>query len=683
MASLAEDHLQCPTCLEIFRDPVMLPCSHSFCRACVQHWWEQKGDRACPVCRTEFRSLELPINLALKNMCEVFSQASMESDDICILHKEKLKLFCVDHQKLVCIICKDAKIHAGHKFCPLIEVHKDHKDKLQDVLQDAKKRLNDYTETRDNCYEQATYIKVQREQVENKIKMDFEELHRFLQAEEEARLSAVREEEEEKSRMMKEKIQALSRDMAALSDEIRSTEEQLTSDPISFMKNFKNAMTKIQKLPDEPKLLSGALLDEVKHKGDRTCPVCRTEFRSLELPINLALKNICEVFSQASVESDDICSLHKEKLKLFCVDHQELVCLICKDAKIHTGHKFCPLIEIHEDHKKKLQDGLQDAKKRLKDYTKTRDNCNEQATYIKVQREQVENKIKMDFEELRRFLQAEEEARLSAVREEEEEKSRMMKEKIQALSRDMALLSDEIRSTEEKLTSDPVFFMKNFQTTMTKIQKLPDKPKLLSGALLDEVKHVGNLKFSVWERMKEMVSYSPVILDPNTANPTLSLSEDLTSVSCQKEHQRPNNPERFKWKCVLGSALVSGTHMWDVEVGDNRDWALGVAWGDSCLPHSMETCGISFCDDKYTNSTESFGSWNPPVKLQKIRVHVDMNKRSVSFSESHTNTELFKTEPSFWPHLSDNMKMFPFFYTTDKIPLQIIPLACRVTTQSQ
>ncbi|XP_077407433.1 E3 ubiquitin-protein ligase TRIM35-like [Vanacampus margaritifer] len=420
-----------------------------------------------------------------------------------------------------------------------------------------------------------------------------------------------------------------------------------------------------------------------EQKGDRTCPICRTEFSSIDIIINLALKNMCEVFSQASVESDDICILHKEKLKLFCVDHQVLVCHICKDAKIHAGHKFFPFIEVHEDHKDKLQEGLQEAKNRLKDYIETRDYCNEQATYIKVQREQVENKIKIDFEELRRFLQAEEEARLSAVREEEKEKSRMMKEKIQALSRDMAALSDEIRSTEEKLTSDPISFMKNFKNAMTKIQKLPDKPKLLSGALLDEVKHVGNLKFSMWERMKEMVSYSPVILDPNTGNPTLSLSEDLTSVSHQKEHQRPNNPEKSKFKYVLGSALVSQTHMWDVEVGDNRHWKLGVAWQNSCLPHSMKVSSIAFCDDKYRKFGGSFGSWNPPVKLQKIRVHVDMNKRSVSFSESRTNTELCKTAPSYWPHLSDNMKMFPYFYTTDTIPLQIIPLACRVTTQSQ
>ncbi|XP_077358869.1 E3 ubiquitin-protein ligase TRIM35-like [Festucalex cinctus] len=372
-----------------------------------------------------------------------------------------------------------------------------------------------------------------------------------------------------------------------------------------------------------------------EEKEDRTCPVCRTRCRSMDPPSNLALRNVCEAFSQASVFPKD-----------------------------------------------KLQDGLKKAKERLKDDIEATDICNKQATYIKVQRQQVENKIKKDFEELRRFLLAEEEARLSAVREEEEEKSWMMKEKIEALSRDMAAVSDVIRSTEQQLTSDPVSFMQNIKNAINRIQKLPDKPERLRGALLDEVKHVGNLKFSVWERMKETISYSPIILDPNTAGPKLSLSEDLTSVSCQEVQQRPNNPERFKWERVLGSALASGTNIWDVEVGDNNDWAMGVAWGDPCLPNDMETWSIVFHNDTYKKFGEPFGMWKPPVKLKRIRVHMDTNERTISFSESRTNTELCKTNPYHWPHLSDNMKMFPYFYTDDKIPLQIIPLACRVTTQS-
>ncbi|XP_077359611.1 E3 ubiquitin-protein ligase TRIM39-like [Festucalex cinctus] len=786
MASRVEDNLQCPACLEIFKDPVGLPCSHSFCRACVQKWCKAKGNRTCPVCRTEFNSMELPLNLALRNVCEAFSQASVESDDICSLHKEKMKLFCVDHQKLVCHICKDAKIHTGHKFRPLDEVHKDHQDKLQGGLQEAKQRLEDYIETRDNCNEQATYIKVQRQQVESKIKKDFEELCRFLQAEEEARLSAVREEEEEKTRMMKEKIASLSRDMVAVSDVIRSTEELLTSDPISFLKNFQTAMTRIQKLPDGPKLLPGALLDEVKHVGNLKFSVWERmketiSYSPVILDPNTAGPKLILSEDLTSVSCQEVQQRpnNPERFKWErvlgsalasgtniwdvevgdnndwslgvvygdpCLPNYMTIRSIAfrNDKYRKFGEQFgswnppvkLQRIQVHVDMNKRLisfyesrtntelckknpfkwprlfdnmkmfpyfvtrdkiplqiiplacrvstqsphfvgqdrQDGLQEAKKRLKDYIETRENCNEQAMYIKVQSEQVESKINKDFEELRRVLLAEEEARLSAVREEEEEKARMMKEKIETLSRDMAALSDVIRSTEELLTSDPISFLKNFQTAMTRIQKLPDGPKLLPGALLDEVKHVGNLKFSVWERMKETISYSPIILDPNTAGPKLSLSEDLTSVSCQEEQQRPNNPERFKWERVLGSALASGTHMWVVEVGDNRRWALGVVWGNPCSSHDMKVWSIVFCDDKYRKFGEPFGSWNPPVPLQRFRVHVDMNKRTMSFSISRTNTELCETDPSDWPNLSDNMKMFPYFGTYDKIPLQIIPL---------
>ncbi|XP_057709957.1 E3 ubiquitin-protein ligase TRIM35-like [Corythoichthys intestinalis] len=245
-------------------------------------------------------------------------------------------------------------------------------------------------------------------------------------------------------------------------------------------------------------------------QGERSCPVFRTQFRSMDPYLNLALKNLCENMTPASVESEDICSLHQEELKLFCLDQQQLVCLVCRDTKIHAG--------------------LQNAKERLKDYNNCSETCNEKA----------ECKIKKDFEELRRFLDIQEETRLADVWEEEKMKTQTITEKIVALDIQMAALLDVIRSTAEQLPSHDVSFLKNVWTAMNRIQEPPNEPELLRGALLDEAKHVGNLKFNVLERMKETLSYSSVILDPNTAHPVYSLTKDLTSLSTAEEaQQRP------------------------------------------------------------------------------------------------------------------------------------------------
>ncbi|XP_057705096.1 E3 ubiquitin-protein ligase TRIM35-like [Corythoichthys intestinalis] len=295
--------------------------------------------------------------------------------------------------------------------------------------------------------------------------------------------------------------------------------------------------------------------------NQRLCQLCGRAFGLRDPRPNVAVRAICEDLS--IVKSEDMCSLHKEELKLFCLDHQELVCHNCTNAEIHLGHTFRPLKEIVKGLRKELQEGLQKAKGRLKDYNDCKANLFEQARYIKDQGGNVERKIRKDFKELRLFLDIEEETRLAAVMEEEKNKSQTMKEKRAALGEQIAALSDVVSSTEKQLRSGNASFVKNFKTAMSRIQELPEKPQLLPGALLDEAKHVGNLKFKVWERMKETLAYSPVILDPNTANPRICLSKDLTSLSLKElQQERPKNSERFQGESLLGCASDPGRQQW-------------------------------------------------------------------------------------------------------------------------
>uniref|UniRef100_A0A8C1VHK3 Uncharacterized protein n=1 Tax=Cyprinus carpio TaxID=7962 RepID=A0A8C1VHK3_CYPCA len=171
LRSFSEVDLRCPLCHHIFINPVLLSCSHNVCEYCVRRFWEHKACKVCPVCQRRISMDFPPVNLALRNWSETFIQEKRQksSSGICSAHKEKLKLFCLDDQEPVCLVCRDSRKHTNHRFSPVDEAIKAH-------------------------------------QTERWIKAEFEELHQFLRDEEAIRITALREEEKQRSQMMKQKI---------------------------------------------------------------------------------------------------------------------------------------------------------------------------------------------------------------------------------------------------------------------------------------------------------------------------------------------------------------------------------------------------------------------------------------------------------------------------------------------
>ena len=80
-----------------------------------------------------------------------------------------------------------------------------------------------------------TLFQTQAQHTEKMIKKEFEKVHQFLRDEEAARIAALKEEEEQKSQMMKEKIEKMSREISSLSDTIRAIEEKMKADDITFL----------------------------------------------------------------------------------------------------------------------------------------------------------------------------------------------------------------------------------------------------------------------------------------------------------------------------------------------------------------------------------------------------------------------------------------------------------------
>uniref|UniRef100_A0AAY5KME2 Tripartite motif containing 35-13 n=1 Tax=Esox lucius TaxID=8010 RepID=A0AAY5KME2_ESOLU len=397
------------------------------------------------------------------------------------------------------------------------------------------------------------------------------------------------------------------------------------------------------------------------------CPVCRRS-SSMNPPFNLALNRLCEVSASeiqesqgASAGSEVFCSLHREKLKLFCLTDKQPICVLCRDSNKHKSHDCVPIDEAVPDLKNELQTVLKPFNAKLEVFKKVKQTLDQTAEHINNQVKHTEQKINQDFEEIYHFLQNEKAARIAALRREEEQKSKMMKEKIEEMSTNISSLSDTIRAIEKELKAEDIPFLQNFKATKKRSQcSLPD-PQLVSGSLIDVAEHLGNLQFRVWEKMRGIVKYTPVILDPNTAHPSLYLSEDLTSVRRPGTWQLlPDNPERFmKYPDVLGiEGFSSGNHSWQVEVGAHPQWFLGVATENK---DRNGTLGVSpkdgiWCIILDCGKYRAGGGMGITLKRrpQEIRVALDYERGEVSFHDPKDMTLIYTHKDRF------TEKLFPY-----------------------
>ncbi|XP_043967502.1 nuclear factor 7, brain-like [Gambusia affinis] len=419
---------------------------------------------------------------------------------------------------------------------------------------------------------------------------------------------------------------------------------------------------------------SSCLQEFWEKTGNKNCPICKRSSKE-DPSINFSLKELADLFSEklkgASTEMGKekkeekkvVCEKHSEVPYWFCEDEQRAVCPVC-EFSLHQSHKVVPLeqavSELKEELKSELK-SLQDKRNKHKQVEKTYDDV---IQHCKKQELSTERQIRAEFNKLHQFLREEEESRLAALREEEEQKRKTIMREMKRIKEQISSLSDSISAVEEELQKDNVSFLSSYEATQSRARgqrSLPD-PQLVSGALIDVAKHLGNLSFRVWEKMKDKVHFSPVILDPNTANGWIHLSDDLTSVRRgNTEQQLPDNPERnTKYWNVFGSeGFSSGKHSWDVEVGDHPRWAFGLAkesvdrkgelhaspkYGIWCLLHR---------DGKYTYGVGE--TLRVQKSLQRIRVHLDYDMGKVSFYDSEDMTHIYTHRDTF------TEKLFPYF----------------------
>ncbi|XP_067299290.1 tripartite motif-containing protein 16-like isoform X2 [Pseudorasbora parva] len=341
-AGFFQDQFSCPVCLDLLKDPVAIPCGHSFCMSCITDCWNQedpKGVYSCPQCRQTFTSRPaLNKNTLLAEVVEQLKKTKLQAavpaefgdvecdvctgrkhkavksclvclnsycqnhlqqhdnffkgkrhnlidatgqlqEMICPKHNKQLEIYCHTDQECICYLCT-------------MDNHKNH-DTVAAVAERTKKQM--VLEERKSMFKQRIQ---QREK-------DLEELREAVEYHKRSAKTAV----EDSERIFTELIHSIERRRSDVTQQIRYQEKAAVNRAQGFMDRVEQEIDDLRRRDAELELLS--------HTDDHIHFL--QSFQSLSEPPESTNEPSITVSSLLSF--DDVgksVSQLKEKLEDFC-----------------------------------------------------------------------------------------------------------------------------------------------------------------------------------------------------------------------------------------------------------------------------------------------------------------------------------------------------------------------------
>ncbi|KAF4104561.1 tripartite motif-containing protein 16-like isoform X1 [Onychostoma macrolepis] len=341
-ARVSQDEFLCPVCLDLLKDPVTIPCGHSYCKSCITGCWDQEDQMrvySCPQCRQTFSPRPaLARNTMLAEVVEKLKKTKLSADcyagagdvqcDVCTGRKYKAvksclmclnsycqkhleqheswfkgkrhnlteatgrlqEMICQKHEKLLEVFCRTDQ-ECICMLCTIID-HKNH----------------DTVSTADQRTEKQKQLKETQKTLQQRIQQrekDLQQLREAVESHKRSAQTAV----EDSERIFTELIRSIERSRSELIRLIRDQEKQAVSRAEGRLERLEQEINDLRRRDAE--------LEQLSHTQDHIQFL--QSFQSLSAPPESTDVND-DLFSSLVSFDDRRESVHqlRDKLEDFC-----------------------------------------------------------------------------------------------------------------------------------------------------------------------------------------------------------------------------------------------------------------------------------------------------------------------------------------------------------------------------